>query len=443
MEPFPCEVQSFPCQYLGLPLSTKALTRNEVMPLIHKVANKLPVWQGKQMNKVGRLSLVNMVLSSIPTYHLTVFAMKKWAIKRIDKIRRNFFWKGTDEVSAGDCLVSWKKVKRPKKIGGLGVLDLERFGRALRLWWLWYEWKDPDRPWVGTVIPCDAVDRQLFRASTVVQVGNGRNARFCQSPWLQGQAPMDIAPNFYRLAWRKNRTVREDLQDHNWIRGLWRMQDGETMAEFIKLWHLVQQVELNDEEDSITWKWTASGSYTCKSAYLVQHQGSHSPFKATPIWRPNAEGKQKIYAWLALQDRAPTTDNLSRKSWPCNETCSLCDQEPETIQHIMVHCAFAKQVWHEVCLWQHMDIILPHHTDMDLITWWDHQLSNEATSRLRKTASIIIYTWWNLWKERNRRIFQQQAKQPRQVLTMIKEEMKLRQQALGRNEEQGEEAGVS
>lgn len=96
------------------------------------------------MNKAGRLSLVNMVLSSIPTYHLTVFVMKKWAIKKIDKIRRNFMWKGTEEVHGGHCLVSWKTVKRLKKHGGLGVFDLEMFGCALRLRWIWFEWVDPD-----------------------------------------------------------------------------------------------------------------------------------------------------------------------------------------------------------------------------------------------------------------------------------------------------------
>jgi hypothetical protein len=32
-------------------------------------------------------------------------------------------------------LVRWAKVKRPKKLGGLGVLDMECFNRVLHLRW--------------------------------------------------------------------------------------------------------------------------------------------------------------------------------------------------------------------------------------------------------------------------------------------------------------------
>lgn len=45
--------------------------------------------------------LVNSVLSAIPVSFLTVFALKRWAIKRIDKIGRSFLWKGTDEANGG------------------------------------------------------------------------------------------------------------------------------------------------------------------------------------------------------------------------------------------------------------------------------------------------------------------------------------------------------
>lgn len=148
--------------------------------------------------------------------------------------------------------------------------DLEMFGRALRLRWLWYEWGDPERPWAGTILPCNATDRQLFKASTIVQLRDGRKAKFWHSPWLEGKAPIGIAPNLHKLAWRNNQTVRDDLQDGNWMHGLWRMQDADTIAEFINLWHKVQQVQLNAQPNSITWRWTTSGQYTAKSAYLIQ-----------------------------------------------------------------------------------------------------------------------------------------------------------------------------
>jgi hypothetical protein len=31
--------------------------------------------------------------------------------------------------------------------GGLGIKDLDKFGRALRLRWLWHSWDAQERPW--------------------------------------------------------------------------------------------------------------------------------------------------------------------------------------------------------------------------------------------------------------------------------------------------------
>ena len=168
--------------------------------------------------------------------------------------------------------MQWKKLQRPKKLGGLGVCDLERFSRALRLRWVWFEWKEPDRPWVGGNLPVNEADRQLFRASTVVTVGNGNMAEFWEASWLQGRAPRDIAPNLYKLAWRKHLKVKDQLINQSWTRGLWKMSSVEEMTEFVGLWDLVQNVQLTLEKDQIAWRWTADGVYSAKSAYEVQFQ---------------------------------------------------------------------------------------------------------------------------------------------------------------------------
>jgi len=68
---------------------------------------------------------------------------------------------------------------------------------------------------------------------------------------MQGQAPMGVFPDLFKLAWRKNKTVREELVNQSWTRGLWRMQTIEEMASFVKLWDLVQQVQLINEPDKI------------------------------------------------------------------------------------------------------------------------------------------------------------------------------------------------
>jgi hypothetical protein len=45
--------------------------------------------------KIGngfRLQLLKSVLSSLPIYYMTSFALPKWVLNRIDQIRRSFLW---------------------------------------------------------------------------------------------------------------------------------------------------------------------------------------------------------------------------------------------------------------------------------------------------------------------------------------------------------------
>jgi len=151
---------------------------------------------------------------------------------------------------------------------------------------------------------------------------------------VNGQAPRDLAPSLYKLAWRKHNSVEEDLRNMNWTRGLWRMQSVEQMAEFVALWDTVQNVQLTQHPDEIVWRMTPDGVYTTKSAYNIQLQGVYSTFDGRLVWKAHAEGKHKFFTWLLLQSKILTADKLLLRNWPCNPICSFCDQELETAVHL-------------------------------------------------------------------------------------------------------------
>jgi hypothetical protein len=144
----------------------------------------------------------------MPTYHLTVFPLAAWAIKKIDKIKRSFLWKGEDNANGGHCLVNWPTVTIPKDLGGLEVPDLDRFGRAIHLRWLWQEWVEQSKPWLGLELPCSNADRLLFNSSIIITLGDGTKAQFWHHNWLDGEAPKHLAPHLFQLILRKNRIVQ-------------------------------------------------------------------------------------------------------------------------------------------------------------------------------------------------------------------------------------------
>ncbi|WVZ97153.1 LOW QUALITY PROTEIN: hypothetical protein U9M48_042708, partial [Paspalum notatum var. saurae] len=152
---FPCKVQDFPCHYLGLPLSVKKLPKAAFYELIDKVADKLPGWKASIMNLAGRITLC---YRPYPMYQLLALELPKWVIKAIDKIRRAFLWKGRKEINGGHCL-------RPLDLGGLGILELEVMGWALRMRWMWLKKTQPDRPWAVLDIQVHPNSMAMFHIS--------------------------------------------------------------------------------------------------------------------------------------------------------------------------------------------------------------------------------------------------------------------------------------
>ena len=67
-----CNALSLLIKYLGLPLHYKRASFNDWSPVLDKLTSKLDTWKAKYLSLGGRLTLVNFVLTVIPTYFLSV-----------------------------------------------------------------------------------------------------------------------------------------------------------------------------------------------------------------------------------------------------------------------------------------------------------------------------------------------------------------------------------
>jgi len=66
--------------------------------------------------------------------------------------------------------------------------------------------------------------------------------------------------------------------------------------------------------------------------------------------------------------------------------------------------------------------------------WWEKELVQLPKKTRQIKAALLIYTAWNIWKERNQRVFQQKIGSPAEMVHAIKEEINERRRACGHPE---------
>ncbi|EAZ29307.1 hypothetical protein OsJ_13368 [Oryza sativa Japonica Group] len=295
-----CNIQLFPIIYLGLPLSTRKPTKAEVQPILDKLANKVAGWKPKLLSPDGRLCLIKSVLMALPVHFMSVLQLPKWAIKDIERKCRGFLWKGQQEVSGGHCLVAWKDVCTPVENGGLGIRNLELFGKALRLKWPANRLHQKDRPWTLVDFRLSADDEKIFQSASEFCVGNGRDTKFWSDNWLGGGSIAWRWPTLATFIGRTKLTVEQGLLGHRWVRDLQGSLSDIAMMQYFQLWDEIQQINLSQEEDTIRWKLTPDGSFSVSSAYDLFFMAREISPCGQLIWQTKAPSKASMAAAASM-----------------------------------------------------------------------------------------------------------------------------------------------
>jgi hypothetical protein len=88
--------------------------------------------------------------------------------------------------------------------------------------------------------------------------------------------------------------------------------------------------------------WGGKKTFTVKSMFNSLSNNISGP-NMQHIWKANPPPQIKIFMWLLENKGLLTRDNMIKRKWKGDHTCSFCSQD-ETIDHHFFRCSVAKVI---------------------------------------------------------------------------------------------------
>ncbi|XP_071728849.1 uncharacterized protein [Rutidosis leptorrhynchoides] len=158
---------------------------------------------------------------------------------------------------------------------------------------------------------------------------------------------------------------------------------------------------------NIKWKWNLSstGRFSTKKLqkliekkFLTEGRGSRETIRNNLV-----QIKVEIFIWRVLHKRIPVLVELDKRGVDLHSVgCPTCDNDVETIDHSLIFCNLAFDIWTRVYKWWD----LGSYTNLSLIESFGGN-SNSATTELgSKIWQAVEWTCGYLvWKNRNNKVF--------------------------------------
>ena len=388
--------------------------------ILHRIDRRL-IGIADTLSYDGRLVVIKSIISAIPNFAMCTLKLPLGFLDYIEGSTRGFFWRGKDIHKKGKCLVKWENVCKPKRVGGLGVLNLRKQNIALLMKHLFKFMNREDLPWVKLIwqahythdkIPQNSGSVGSFWWKDCINIlntfleiatcapGDGGTVRLWLDQWTDEMLRYKL-PHLCSFAKSQSISLKQAVA----------ICVDEDIAD---MFHIPLSVVANQQcdqleallttstEQNMLDKWTLAPNgkpYSSKRVYdnLMPNELAPPPFRW--IWKSCTLPKHKIFFWLLLQDRLNTRGLLARKNFMIEDyDCVLCNQGvSEDYLHLFFECDFSRNFW-----WK---LLLEWNNDLDLFSML---LAAKKSYKLICFKEILIVGCWSIWNHRNRSIFDNQ-----------------------------------
>ncbi|KAK9037405.1 hypothetical protein V6N11_022316 [Hibiscus sabdariffa] len=303
-----------------------------------------------------------------------------------------------ESIAENDSL--WKKVIQSKHKRG----DLALFPPPLSRQSSWV--------WKGIMKSSFADDTfgNIFQNNLSLRVGDSRFIHFWLDTWLCEQPLSTKFPHIFALAINKVGVITEfgvrRLNNWSWKIPLRRCLFDWEVPSWNELLTLLAKFHSSGlGRDWLQWIGSSDGLYSIKKmkAQLSLVPTSVVNWKKV-VWIGLAPPKVEAFMWLILHERVPVKVELLKRgvSLVADDSCPLCNQARETVEHLFFTCSVSWQLWTSLASCWGVSLVL-HRNPLKLLIDWPYLCSKFSRDIMWLLIPFAVV--WSIWLQMNEIIF--------------------------------------
>ncbi|XP_074292274.1 uncharacterized protein LOC141619155 [Silene latifolia] len=282
-----------------------------------------------------------------------VTSIPKGVIRRIEGICRNYLWDGSSDYHRVP-LVAWDKVTLPKDEGGLGIKKAELCNIAAMAKLVDWVYNKADKLWIKWI-------SQVYLK---------------QQDWHTYTPAAGVAWSWKSIC-KVKEIMKAGYQNDQWSANL--------KAYSIREWY----EWLRNKQPKKDW---------------VQL-----------VWNDWNIPKHALISWLVMNQGLNIKAKLFQFGCCPDNRCCICDQEPETLEHLFFDCLYSRQVLSLIEQWRGLKIAV------------DFYASNgrNAGARLKMHTHYLLWSacFYHIWSQRNNSRVNLILTRPESLVMQIREDV--------------------
>ena len=195
--------------------------------------------------------------------------------------------------------------------------------------------------------------------------------------------------------------------------------------------HIKQQIKVphlsDNVEDRVIWR-AGNGTehkFAVRQVWKDLSRNGQKVHWSSVVWFAQCIPKHAFVMWLAVHNKLLTQDRIL--IWKPNEDlkCALCNKCPDFHSHLFFSCEYGQEIWIEIQKLLNVKFLLSWNAIVEELI----RLSkNNIWSVLRRI--VCGATVYYICQERNSRLFKNEKRDVKTVLTIFKEAVKIRMMGL-------------